>query len=130
MIIDIYTHLAPQTFLNQLGTTSPQLENVARRLLGIKPLFDLGARFAAMDTVTDYRQVIALPNPAIEDMCSPGKGLELARIANDELAALCGKYPNRFVGFAAAVDLRVVDSAISEARRASDAHGGPLRLRE
>ena len=117
MIIDIYTHLAPQTFLDQLGTTSPQLENVARRLLGIKPLFDLDARFAAIDTVDDYRQVIALPNPAIEDMCPPGKGLELARIANDELAALCAKHPNRFVGFAAAVDLRVVDGAIGEARR-------------
>ena len=118
MIIDIYTHLAPRTFLDRLGTTSAELNNIARRLLGIKPLFDLDARFAAMDAVADYRQVVALPNPAIEDMCPPGLGLELARIANDELAAICVKYPDRFAGFAAAVDLRDVDSAIGEARRA------------
>ena len=77
MIIDIYAHLAPQTFLDRLGTTSPQLENISRRLLGIKPLFDLDSRFAAMDVVADYRQVIALPNPAIEDMCPPGHGVRV-----------------------------------------------------
>lgn len=118
MIIDIYTHLAPQTFLDRLGTTSPQLENISRRLLGIKPLFNLDARFAAMDVVADYRQVIALPNPAIEDMCPLGMGLELARIANDELAVICAKHPDRFAGFAAAIDLREVDRAVDEARRA------------
>ena len=118
MIIDIYTHLAPQTFLDRLGTTSPQLENISRRLLGIKPLFDLDARFAAMDVIADYRQVIALPNPAIEDMCSPGVGVELSRIANEELAAICSRHPDRFAGFAAAVDLRGVESAVREARRA------------
>lgn len=118
MIIDIYTHLAPQTFLDRLGSTSPELNNIARRLLGIKPLFDLDARFVTMDAVADYRQVISLPNPAIEDMCPVGMGLQLARIANDELAAICSRHRDRFAGFAAAVDLRDVESAVGEARRA------------
>ena len=118
MIIDIYTHLAPRTFLDRIAGQSAQLGNIAGRLLGVKPLFDLDARFAAMDVVADYRQVIALPNPAIEDMSATDKGPELARIANDELAALCAKHPQRFPAFAAAVDLRDVDGAIREIRRA------------
>ena len=118
MIIDIYTHLAPRTFIDHLERQSSNLGNIAQRLLGIKPLFDLDTRFSAMDVDTDYRQVISLPNPAIEDMSPPGHGLEIARIANDELAALVTKYPDRFAAFAAAVDLRDVEEAIDEARRA------------
>ena len=118
MIIDIYTHLAPRTFIDHLDRQSSNLGNIAQRLLGIKPLFDLDARFAAMDVGTDYRQVISLPNPAIEDMSPPGHGIEIARIANDELAALVTKHPDRFAAFAAAVDLRDVEEAIGEAHRA------------
>lgn len=118
MIIDIYTHLAPRSFIDRLGAQSTQLGNIARRLLSIKPLFDLDARFATMDVVSDYGQVISLPNPAIEDMSPPDTGPELARIANEELAALCNKHPQRFPAFVAAVDLRDVEGAITEARRA------------
>ena len=118
MIIDIYTHLAPRTFIDHLGRQSSDLESIARRLLGIKSLFDLDVRFAAMDVGTDYRQVISLPNPAIEDMSPPDQGLAIARIANDELAALCTKHGDRFIAFAAAVDLRDVEGAVLEARRA------------
>ncbi len=118
MIIDIYTHLAPRTFIDRLAGQAGPLGNIAGRLLGVKPLFDLDARFATMDAVEDYRQVIALPNPAIEDMLASGQGAALAEIANDELAALCAKHPDRFPAFAAAVDLRDVDGAIREVRRA------------
>jgi aminocarboxymuconate-semialdehyde decarboxylase len=118
MIIDIYTHLAPKTFLDRMVSLAPKLGNIAARLLAVKPLFDLDQRFRDMDAVPDYRQVISLPNPSLEEIGPAETGRELARIANDEMAELCLKYPDRFVGFAASVYLDDVDSSIAEADRA------------
>ena len=118
MIIDIYTHLAPRSFLDRMVVLAPKLGNIVNRLLAVKPLSDLDVRFRDMDTVPDYRQLISLPNPSLEEIGPADTGRELARIANDELAELCVKYPDRFIGFAASVYLDDVDSAIAEADRA------------
>lgn len=118
MIIDIYTHLAPRSFLDRMVVLAPKLGNIVNRLLAVKPISDLDVRFRDMDSVPDYRQLISLPNPSLEDIGPADTGGELARIANDEMAELCRKYPDRFVGFAAAVHLGDVDAAIREAERA------------
>jgi uncharacterized protein len=118
MVIDLYTHLAPRSFLDRMVVLAPKLGNIVTRLLAVKPLSDLDARFRDMDSVPDYRQLISLPNPSLEELGPADTGGELARIANDEMADLCRKYPDRFVGFAAAVHLGDVDAAIREAERA------------
>ncbi|MDB5545283.1 MAG: 4-oxalomesaconate hydratase, partial [Hyphomicrobiales bacterium] len=118
MVIDLYTHLAPRSFLDRMVVLAPKLGNIVNRLLTVKPLSDLDARFRDMDSVPDYRQVISLPNPSLEEIGDAETGRELARIANDEMAELCVKHPDRFVGFAAAVYLDDVESALAEADRA------------
>jgi predicted TIM-barrel fold metal-dependent hydrolase len=118
MIIDIFTHIAPKSFLDKMNELGPKMGNIVNRLLAVKPLYDLDLRFAAMDSVPDYRQLICLPNPSLEELGPAETGRELAKVANDELAELCRKYPDRFVGFAAAVHLDDVDGAIREADRA------------
>ena len=118
MIIDIYTHIAPKTFLDRMVELAPKLGNIVNRLLNVKPLYDLDVRFRDMDTVPDCRQLLSLPNPSLEEIGPVSTGRELSRIANDELADLCSKHPDRFVGFAAAVHLGDVDAAIREADRA------------
>jgi predicted TIM-barrel fold metal-dependent hydrolase len=118
MVIDIYTHIAPRTFLDRMTALAPTLGNIVDRLLKVKPLSDLDLRFRDMDGVPDYRQLISLPNPSLEEIGPADTGRELARIANDELAELCRRYPDRFVGFAAAVHLDDVEGAIREADRA------------
>ncbi len=118
MVIDLYTHLAPRSFLDRMVVLAPKLGNIVNRLLTVKPLSDLDARFRDMDSVPDYRQVISLPNPSLEEIGDAQTGRELARIANDEMAELCAKHPDRFVGFAAAVYLDDVETAIAEADRA------------
>jgi uncharacterized protein len=118
MVIDIFTHIAPKTFLDRMTGLAPKLGNIVNRLLAIKPLSDLDARFHDMDSLPDYRQLICLPNPSLEEIGPADTGLELARIANDELAELCRKHPDRFAGFAAAVHLDDVDGALKEADRA------------
>src|SRR5512141_1770003 len=66
----------------------------------------------------DESSGISLPNPPIEDFAKPDVGLQLARIANDCMAELCRKHPERFPAFAAALCMTDVDGSIAEARRA------------
>ena len=77
MIIDIYTHLAPRSFLAKMNDMSPTLRNVTNRLLNVKALYDLDVKFRTMDTVENYRQVISLPNPSLEECTSPEQGASL-----------------------------------------------------
>ena len=117
-LIDIYCHIYPEAFFQEMTKVSPQTENLGKRLRTITKLFDLDARFREMDQFGDYRQIISLPNPPIEDFASGGAGLTLARIANDAMADLCVKYPDRFAGFVAALSLTDVMGSVEEAKRA------------
>ena len=123
MIIDTYTHLAPRSFLSRMNNMSAALGNITARLLSVKDLYDLDVRFRAMDAVEDYRQIISLPNPSLEECADPKEGRELAHIANAEMAELCSKHPSRFAGFVAAVCLTDVDAALQEVDAAIGALG-------
>ena len=123
-IIDIYTHIYPERFFQEMMKAAPKLSNIGPRLRSITKLFDLDARFKEMDTFGNYRQIVSLPNPPIEDIAKPDAGLRLARIANDEMAELCRKHPERFPSFAAALCLTDIDGSIAEARRAVKDLGG------
>ncbi len=116
--IDIYCHIFPERFFAEMTKVTPMAMNLGKRLRSITKLFDLDARFKEMDEYGDYRQIVSLPNPPIEEIASPEAGLRLARIANDEMAELCRKHPQRFPTFAAALCLTDVDGSVAEARRA------------
>src|SRR6478736_884403 len=117
-IIDIYCHIFPDRYFQEMTKVAPNLENIGKRLRGVIKLFDLDARFKEMDAFGDYRQLISLPNPAIEDIAAPDVGLNIARIANDAMAELCRKHPERFPGFAAALCMTEVAGSVADARRA------------
>ena len=70
-IIDIYCHIFPDRYFQEMTKAAPNLENIGKRLRGVTKLFDLDARFKEMDEFGDYRQIISLPNPAIEDIGAP-----------------------------------------------------------
>ncbi len=116
--IDIYCHIFPERFFAEMTKVTPFAENLGKRMRGIVKLFDLDARFTEMDTFGDYREIISLPNPPIEQIAKPDVGIRLARIANDGMAELCRQYPERFPTFAAALCLTDVDGSVDEARRA------------
>ena len=103
MIVDIYTHIFPERFFQELERGSPKLGNMGKRLRSVRKLFDLDLRFRDMDEIGDYRQIISLPNPPIEDIAEGAVANNLAKVANDSMAELCAKHPDRFPGFAAAV---------------------------
>ena len=117
-IIDIYCHIFPARFFAEMLRVAPKLENIGKRMRSVVKLTDLDARFREMDEFGDYRQIISLPNPAIEDIATPAVGLDLARMANDAMAELCRQYPARFPTFVAALCMTDVDGSVAEARRA------------
>ena len=118
MIIDIYTHILPDRFFQEMSRVSPKLENIGARLRGVKMLFDLDLRFAEMDELGDYRQIISLPNPPLEEIAQGETAQRLSRVANDAMAELCARHPARFPAFVAALSLDDVDAALNEAERA------------
>ncbi|WP_043834519.1 amidohydrolase family protein [Muricoccus aerilatus] len=117
-MIDIYTHILPRAFSEALGKVSPKLGNITARLQGVRALHDLDARFRAMDEVPGYSQVISLPNPPLEDIVSAPQAADLARIANDAMAELCARHPERFPAFVATLSLLDPEDALREADRA------------
>ena len=45
MIVDIYTHIFPERFFQELERGSPKLGNMGKRLRAVTKLFDLDLRF-------------------------------------------------------------------------------------
>ena len=87
-------------------------------------LFDLDARFRAMDTAGEgYTQILTTANPPVEAFASPADALDLSRIANDEMAELVARHPERFFGAAACLPMNNVDVAIGELDRAIEQLG-------
>jgi aminocarboxymuconate-semialdehyde decarboxylase len=120
MIIDIYTHIFPGDFYRRMTEIAPKLENLGKRMRAVTKLHDLDERFAEMDGFGEYRQVISLPNPPLEDITTPEQGAELARVANDAMAELVTRHPDRFAGFAAAIPMHNMDAAMVELHRVMD----------
>jgi predicted TIM-barrel fold metal-dependent hydrolase len=117
-IVDIYCHIFPDKFFQEMNRIAPRLGNIGARLRGVTKLFDLDERFREMDRFGDYREIISLPNPPIEDFATGDVGISLARIGNDAMAELCAQHPKRFPTFVAAVSMTDVEGSVAEARRA------------
>jgi len=117
-IVDIYCHIFPDKFFQEMNRIAPRLGNIGARLRGVKKLFDLDERFREMDKFGDYREIISLPNPPIEDLAAGKVGFDLARIGNDAMAELCARHRQRFPTFVAALSMTDVEGSVAEARRA------------
>jgi aminocarboxymuconate-semialdehyde decarboxylase len=103
---------------------APSHKDMGKRIRNIPLLHDLDGRLRVMDGFGDgYQQILSLPSPPIEVMAGPREAVELARIANDGLADLVRRHPDRFPAFVASLPMNAPDAAIAEARRALDQLG-------
>ncbi len=59
-----------------------------------------------------------LPSPPIEVLGPPQVSRELAKLANDGMAELVRKYPDRFPGFIASLPMNDPEGLLTEAKRA------------
>jgi len=115
--IDAFCHFFPKQMFDLMSQTKGGTTDVGKRMQGVRTIFDLDARFRMMDAFEDYTQIISLGLPPLEGMAGPGQSPEFARVANDGLAELCEKYPDRFSGFVGALPMDMPDAAVKEAER-------------
>jgi aminocarboxymuconate-semialdehyde decarboxylase len=128
MIVDAFPHVIPAACLERFNAVAagPALAFL-RGLQGrpnLAPMWDLEARFRSMDALGgEYVQVLTLCLPPIEQIATGRLGVELARLANDSMADLVARHPDRFVGFAASLPLDDPDAAMAELDRAVETLG-------
>ena len=121
MKIDVFPHILPSKFLKAFLARSPKSfrKSIWYKILGVLPtLSDLDHRFRIMDRYEGLTQVLTLASPPIETVLEPNDAIELARIANDEMAELVVKYPDRFVAAVACLPMNDIDAAVDELDRA------------
>src|SRR3984893_16616476 len=118
MKIDIFCHIFPESAFQRWFEAAPNLKDMGKRVRNVPMLFDLDLRFRVMDQFGDYRQVISMASPPLEAFGGPDVTPGLARIANDEMAELVRRHPDRFAGFAACLPMNNPGEAERELHRA------------
>ena len=119
MKIDVFNHIITPRYHEARLTLAPPPLRLQDQQRAMPTLFDLDARFRVMDTAGEgYVQIVNTANPPVEHIAGPAEALELSRIANDEMAELVARHPDRFAGAAACIPMHDVERAIGELRRA------------
>jgi uncharacterized protein len=122
MMIDVFNHFMPKAYLEHLATLIPGHIAVTA-FPRLETLCDIDARLALLDEFDGLQQVLSLANPPLELIAGPEQTPALARLANDALAEVCRKHPDRFPTFIAALPMNDIDASLAEIDRAVNALG-------
>jgi aminocarboxymuconate-semialdehyde decarboxylase len=115
--IDAFCHILPLKYKQALDKKASHCFYLEANRL--RPaLFDLDIRFRVMDKYEGLQQVLTLGVPPLEYVVSADEAVELSKMANDEMAELVTKYPDRFVAAVACLPMSNIDEALKEAERA------------
>jgi aminocarboxymuconate-semialdehyde decarboxylase len=122
MLIDVFNHFMPKPYLDRLAQLIPG--HVATTAFPrLTTLIDVAARLRLLDQFDGLQQVLSLANPPLELVGGPNVTPDLARLANDSLADICRRHPDRFPAFIAALPMNNTDAALAETDRAIDELG-------
>jgi predicted TIM-barrel fold metal-dependent hydrolase len=116
--IDVFNHILPDPYVVRMNQVAPGFKDTGKRMRGVPMLHDLDVRFRVMDTFPDYQQILSIATPPIEAYAGPADAVGLAERANDGMAELVRKYPDRFPGFIASLPLNNPDATVREIDRA------------
>jgi predicted TIM-barrel fold metal-dependent hydrolase len=117
--IDVFNHIFPKSFFERLQDVVVN-RGASKRWLNIPFLYDLDVRFRKLEEFGPaYRQILSLSAPPIESINpDPAITIDLARLANDSMAALVRDHRDRFPGFIASLPLNLPDESVAELERA------------
>jgi predicted TIM-barrel fold metal-dependent hydrolase len=131
IMIDAYAHISPPKYTEFLIKKYPAASKALFRAhevsekadgsvaLGNAPIYDLEQRFRVMDAYEGLVQVLTIgPVPPIEEFANPQQAVELAKMANNEMAELLVKYRDRFVAAIAQLPMNDPEASLKEAERA------------
>ena len=117
--IDVFNHIFPKPFFDRLQQVVAN-KGAVKRWLNIPFLHDIDVRFRRLEEFgPEYRQILSLSAPPIEAI-NPDRQttLDLAALANDSMADLVRRFPDRFPGFIASLPLNYPDESVAELERA------------
>lgn len=119
--IDAFCHIMPRPYYDRFFElkATEHSANLRKRVSNIPCLADMDVRFAQMDEFGDYRQIINIAAPPVEDLGSPRISREMSRIGNESMAELVRAHPDRFAGFMACVPMDDPDAAVAELQYAT-----------
>lgn len=122
MKIDIFPHILPVKYKEAFQKVNKS--EVFIKMHNIIPtLSDLDYRFRIMDEYDDLMQVLTLSSPPVENFADPKQSASLSKLANDEMAELVVKYPDRFAAAVACLPMNDMNAALDEVDRAiNDLH--------
>jgi len=123
--IDIFPHILPIKYKEALYRLAPAEFYIKDVVETLPTLYDLDHRFRIMDKFDGLMQILTLSSPPIEQIGDTKTAADLAKMANDEMAELVLKYPDRFAAAVAALPLNDMEAALKELDRAI----GDLRFR-
>jgi aminocarboxymuconate-semialdehyde decarboxylase len=121
--IDVFPHCLPRRYFERAVQVQPRGMAMHKRMAGIPVLVDVELRLRIMDRYEGYVQVLTLANPPIETIAGPPGSPELARLANDGMAEIAARHPDRFPAFVASLPMNNPDAAVAEIDRAIDQLG-------
>ena len=116
MKIDIYSHIMTKKYTEMYAKKNPKIkERVEYRSIAV---IDLDVRLRLMNRYPDILQVLTVANIPLETFAKKADAIELAKIANEELAELVDHYPDKFIAGVACLPMNDIDAALEEADRA------------
>ena len=118
MKIDLFPHILPQKYKETLYKIAPADFYIKDVVETLPTLYDLDHRFRIMDKFEGLMQILTLSSPPIEQIGDPKKAIDLAKLANDEMAELVLKYPDRFPAAVAALPMIDMEATLKEVDRA------------
>ena len=116
--LDVFNHIYPRPYFDRMLAVAPKFKDIGKRMRGVPMLIDLDERFRVMDRFDHYQQILSIATPPIEVYSSGQDSIDLAHLANDGMAELVEKHPDRFPGFVASLPLGDPDAAMREIERA------------
>ena len=114
MKIDVFCHIVPPKYKLALDKTVGPVAMVEV----LPTLYDMEQRFRVMDKFEDVVHVLTVSLPPLENVTDKNKAISLAKMANDEMAELLVKYPDRLVAAIASLPMNDIDAALRETDRA------------
>ena len=113
LVIDVYSHVTPPKYKELISKTIPNFRGFPD-----PSLWDMDYRFQLMDHFEGLVQVLTVSLPSLDKVSDIEKAKDLAKCANDEMAELVNRYPERFVAAVASLPLGDIDASLDETDRA------------
>ena len=117
MKIDCFTHVMPSAYAEALKQEVGGYGELAKLHKAMPALFDMDLRIASMDRLGIDQQVITLAAPPVEVVADdPDLAAKLAAIANDGIAEMANRDPDRFIPVGN-IAMNNMSVAVAETRR-------------